>query len=102
MTGEMPDKTAQLHSGPPVEISPLAPLKLDHEAFREDIAELELTDEQERELLQTLWNIMCVFVDIGWGVDTVQLLFPDLYKKVACDSDALLDSDKDEKGKDHA
>lgn len=102
MTGETPDNTAQSHSGPPSETSALAPLTFDSEAFREDIAEMELTDEQARELLQTLWNIMCVFVDIGWGVDAVQLMFPDLYKNVACDSNALLDSDKDEKGKDHA
>ena len=41
--------------------------------YREDLGAFELTKEQENELLQTLWNIMSMMVDLGWGLDSVQL-----------------------------
>jgi len=60
--------------------------------------EFDLTYEQQTELLQTLWNIMSTFVDIGWGVDTVQMCLPELFDAdnqdgLAMDSKDLLDSD---------
>jgi hypothetical protein len=66
----------------------LTPLKLDPDDYREDSSEL--TKEQENELLQALWHIMSTFVDIGWGVDSVQLFLPDLFEKAVQDSDKLL------------
>ena len=65
-------------------------LKLDPDEYREDLAEFALTEEQENELLQALWHIMSTFVDIGWGVDTVQLFLPDLFEKAGQDSGKLL------------
>ncbi len=65
-------------------------LKLNPDDYREDIAEFELTREQEDELLSTLWNMMRTFVDIGWGVDTVQLFLPDLFEKAGQDPGKLL------------
>lgn len=53
--------------------STLSPPKLDPEEHRDKLAALELTKEQENELLQTLWRIMSTMVDLGWGLDTVQL-----------------------------
>ena len=61
-------------------------LKLDPDEYREDLAEFALTEEQENELLQTLWHIMSTFVDIGWGVDTIPLFLPDLFEKAGQDS----------------
>lgn len=74
-----------------------APLDLTAEQFRHHIDEFDLTEEQQTELLQTLWNIMSTFVDIGWGVDTVQLYLPELFNepssdKLAPDSGKLLES----------
>ncbi len=65
-------------------------LKLNPDDYREDLAEFALTEEQENELLQTLWHIMSTFVDIGWGVDTVPLFLPDLFEKAGQDSGKLL------------
>ena len=62
--------------------------------FREDLAELELSREQENAILESLWNIMCAFIDIGWGVDSIQLLFPDLFKPIDPVNKTLLDSDE--------
>ncbi len=48
---------------------------LDLEAYRPHLSELSLTREREDELLQTLWSIMSAFVDLGFGLDSVQTIF---------------------------
>ena len=49
------------------------PLQLDPDDYREDLAEFDLTAQQENELLEVLWNIMASFVAMGYGLDSVQL-----------------------------
>ena len=75
---------------------PLPLLKLDPDEFREDMAEFGMTKEQEDEYLQTLWNILAIFVDLGWGVETVQNFLPELFGKDGQDSGNLLEA-KDSK-----
>ena len=65
------------------------PPDFDLSAFREEIDELEISDDQARALLQVLWNIMCTAVDIGWGVDIVQIVLPQLFSHVANDNNAV-------------
>ena len=43
--------------------------------YRTHLASLALTDEQERELLETLWSIMYSFVELGFRVDVCSALF---------------------------
>ena len=69
-----------------------ADCKFDADEYRDDLAGLDMTKEQQDELLQTLWNIMSAFVDIGWGVDTVQMFLPDLFKNAGPDSGKLIES----------
>lgn len=69
-----------------------APLKLEPDNYRHHLDEFDLTKEQQNELLESLWTIMSTLVDIGWGVDTVQILLPDLFAEVAPDSEKLLES----------
>ena len=69
-----------------------APLEFKPDDYRHHLDEFDLTQEQQNELLQTLWSIMSTMVDIGWGVDTVQILLPDLFAEVAPDSEKLLES----------
>ena len=61
-------------------------LTLDPDEYRGDIREFRYTPEQETEMLQALWNIMGMMVDLGWGVDSVQMLLPDLFEKAGTDS----------------
>jgi hypothetical protein len=44
--------------------------------YREHIADLDITEEQQAELLSTLWWIMAAFVDLGFSVDAVPRLLP--------------------------
>ena len=50
------------------------PPKCDFEKYREHVQEFDLTAEEEDELLKNLWLIMAAFVDLGFGVDSIQLL----------------------------
>lgn len=68
------------------------PLKFEPDDYRHHVDEFDLTEEQQNELLASLWSIMSTLVDIGWGVDTVQILLPDLFTEVAPDSEKLLES----------
>lgn len=48
--------------------------ELDVERYRPDIAEFNLTEKQEVELLQTLWSIMRTFVEMGFSHDNCEKL----------------------------
>lgn len=50
-------------------------LAADLDEFRGDLAELKLTEEQETELLSTLWQIMGFFARAGFEVDVCGLIF---------------------------
>ncbi len=66
-------------------------MRFNPDEYREDIAEFGYTKEQQDEFLRTLWDIMCVFVDIGWGVETVQNFLPEIFEKSVQDSVNLLE-----------
>ncbi len=51
-------------------------LALDPEKYRHGLGRIEITDEQAEELLQVLWNIMHAMVNMGWGLDTIQMFLP--------------------------
>ena len=70
----------------------ISPLVFDPDKYRDGIAELGLTTEQENDMLEALWHIMKTFVEMGWGVDTVQLFLPELFEKPGLDSGNLVDS----------
>ena len=50
----------------------ISPLPLDVDKYRPFLDEFELTEAQQRELLETLWTMMKTFVELGFGVDPVQ------------------------------
>ncbi len=43
--------------------------------YRAELADLKLTDEQERELLATLWSIRYNFVEFGFRTDVCAMIF---------------------------
>lgn len=57
--------------------------------YRADLTELRLSEEQERELLETLWSIMSSFVEMGFSVDVWGLLFEEFNDASATDSDRV-------------
>ena len=83
------DIGAEMYPGPSKQLNDqaLPRLELNLEDYREQMEEMDFTEEQAQEFLQTLWNIMSTMVDIGWGVDTVQMFLPDIFEKAGPDSD---------------
>jgi hypothetical protein len=49
---------------------------LDCDAYRADLADFELTAEQENELLSILWDIMRTMCDLNLDMDAVQMVMP--------------------------
>ncbi len=47
-------------------------LTLNVDDYRQYVEALNLSEEQEQELLQTLWTIIVSFVDLGFGIEPVQ------------------------------
>ena len=68
----------------PIENS-TAPPRLDPDKYRAYLANMEMTEAQQDEFLETLWNIMRTFVEIGWGLDSVQTLFSGIVEKAMRD-----------------
>lgn len=49
-------------------------LRFDVEAYRPHLADSDLTEAQQKELLVAIWQIMVAFADLGFGLDPVQYL----------------------------
>lgn len=46
----------------------------DLQKYYEYVEDFDLSEEERIELLKTIWMIMAAFVDLGFGVDSIQLL----------------------------
>lgn len=54
---------------------------LDLERYLPEVEDAFASEEEALEFLRTLWNIMCAFVDLGWGVDSINFAFPELAER---------------------
>ncbi|MGJ8527453.1 hypothetical protein [Maritalea sp.] len=62
------DTTTQTH---------FSSLSMDWEEFGHHLEDSDLSDDQKRELIETVWNIMAAFVDLGLGIHPIQQAAPD-------------------------
>ena len=71
-SGKHRDSTG--HDALPLSLAPNAHpvLTVDYERYAHLLDDPELSEEQKRELLQALWEIICTFVSIGFGVHPAQ------------------------------
>ncbi|MCB1937431.1 MAG: hypothetical protein KDF59_15995 [Nitrosomonas sp.] len=64
---------------------------LDIDTYRADWTDLELTPEQEKELLLILWDMMRTLCDLNLEMDAVQMIMPpSLYKTFNDETDENL------------
>lgn len=56
-------------------------MKCNPDDYRDELAAFELTKTQEDELLLTLWEMMRMCVEIGFGVDVIHNVFNSLAEK---------------------
>ncbi len=57
---------------------PAGDLPFDAEKYKGFKEVSDLTEEQQVEFLQTLWSMMKAFVDLGFGVNSIQSFIPEL------------------------
>jgi hypothetical protein len=57
-----------------------ANMRCDVDDYCKHLKDLALTPEQEAELLYTLWDMMRMFVEIGYGVDAINKIFPSIFE----------------------
>lgn len=74
--------------------------KLDYDLYRGDLRDLDLTTEQENELLTILWDIMKTMVDLNLDMDAVQMVIPpSLYGIFNNETERSTDTQKDTRSK---
>ena len=66
-TGSVSASNKPADTRPPV-------LDIDH--YLPMLGHVVASDEEKRELLAIVWDILCHFVEMGFGVDSLSLLFP--------------------------
>jgi hypothetical protein len=52
-------------------------LSIDWDLYLAHLEESDLSEEQKREFIQTLWSIVVSFVDLGFGIHPLQQALPD-------------------------
>lgn len=73
-----------------IETADYTPLVLNPVDYCEDMAEFNLTQEQETELLTILWEIAATFAMMGFGMEATQLALNSVFKNVAPDSEGAV------------
>ena len=69
-------------------------ITLDPDLYRDALSDLSLSEDQETALLQALWEIMYIFVEIGWGIDSVQQMIPRLLSENVLDTSETIAHDQ--------
>lgn len=73
---------------PPHKITQQMPaLQFNPDDYRQYLESEGLTPEQEEELLKSLWIIISIFIDLGFGIDPVQLLLDEWAQEEDCDDE---------------
>jgi hypothetical protein len=65
-------------------------LSIDVELYQHYLDDSGLTDAEKQELIQTLWNIIVEFVQLGWGVHPLQKLQENSGESAEIRQDSLL------------
>jgi hypothetical protein len=68
-------------------------LSIDWDLYSEYLEDSDLTDDQKREFIQTLWNIVVSFVDLGFGIHPMQQAYEENDELSSLIADTVLSSD---------
>lgn len=52
--------------------NPLPSLSIDWDLYGSMLEDSDLSEEQQRELIESLWSIVMAFVDLGFGIHPIQ------------------------------
>lgn len=80
------------------EVTSAQPLRFDADKYLRYVDDVDLPEDQKRELLEALWNILAALVDIGFGVDSVQQILPALFSSSATTDGTEVPATKEAEG----
>ena len=97
MTNGSDDKQNEISDRAEDEAAPTASsFAFNPDEYREYLDEYDMTEEEQNAFLAELWKTMSAFVDLAWGVDSVQLISPvitdAMHEKAGQDSGKTVDS----------
>ncbi len=72
---------------PEIEPRPRLKVQFDWRDWLPYVAASDASEEQKRELIETLWTIVLTFVDQGWEVGSPAAATPDIADKESCGQD---------------
>lgn len=71
--------------------SGFTPLTLDPERYAEHFEDMEISEADQKALLEALWSIMVAFVDLGFDVKDADKYLPDIFNNDATPNDDVVD-----------
>lgn len=83
-----PDQSNQA-ALPGLQVGAYKTLTIDYELYAQYLESTDLSDDQKREFLDTLWNIIVNFVDLGFGVHPLQQVTPSHDDISACEQNTI-------------
>ena len=75
-------------------------LNFDPDLYRHHLEGMDISEEEAQQLMAALWHIMQTFADIGWGVDAVQRIFPDLFENTSTEFESTLQQNNQSRSQD--
>lgn len=63
-------------------------LVLDHSIYSDDLSGFDISESQKKELLETLWSIMRLFVEFGYSVDVGGQAVVEIFNRAARGDDS--------------
>lgn len=70
MTDQTPPPQNLTATTPPTPIKTGPKLAFDWREWQPHLESSDLSEDQQRQLIETLWSIVIAFVDLGWDIDT--------------------------------
>lgn len=68
-------------------------LTIDWDLYQDFLEDTDLTDDQKREFIETLWSIMVSFVDLGFGIHPLQQACGQMDEMCTADSSSVIESE---------
>ncbi len=78
-------------------VSGFTPLTLDPDHYAGHFDGLEISDAEQKALLEALWSIMVAFVDLGFDVKNTEKCLPEIFNNDATPHDDVVDYENSKK-----
>jgi len=93
----LPQRSDPLFAIKPLENTDLNVMSFDAEQFLHHFEGMEISEEDQKDVLYALWQIMCRFVELSFGMESHNLTCGQTGKKAPRNEDIMINSNPTEK-----